>query len=418
MDLFQKIWVQVRWNMLKRWTAIERILRGLYQDESLWTWQRTSPSIILRWDQIDCSELCQGRAIPKSLLDQEGIFSKQLVLKRCDALHVCVAPDAVLTEHYGAYDCMGKPFAGCFFTRAGRFIYGRPQQLLPPKIGRSEIIPVAFFINNIDLMHFGHKLTDGCSSVFPLLLMSQKNQDLSKIIIVLNRQLADRKFQLIDLFGISEEQILIPTINCERLLVRQLITPVPSMRNGGTFPRIGYVNHEHPQLVKKLLRHLLPQKDLDNRNIKKEGALARKVYLSRSRLSSSQRLFQEEKALEIELIHRGWMIFHPQEHALHTQLQILKSATCVCSTQGSALHLLFGINPEPELQVMMLSAPQINRNYINQLEVQGINHKILTCLEIYGDEQPLPRRNVRLAEPFSPHTVAEAVESMIESERF
>ena len=230
--------------------------------------------------------------------------------------------------------------------------------------------------------------------------------------------MADRRFQLIDLFGISEEQILIPTINCEWLLVRQLITPVPSMRNGGTFPRVGYVNYGHPQLVKNLLSRLLPPEGLFNTTMDEEEFLGKKVYLSRSRLSSSQRLFQEETALEIELIHRGWTIFHPQEHALPTQLQTLKAATRVCSTQSSALHLLFGIDPEPELQVVMLSAPQINYNYINQFKIQGINNQVLTCLEIYGNEQPLARRNVRLAEPFSPRSVAEAVESMIESERF
>ena len=372
---------------------------------------------MVRWDQIDHEALRDGQGIPEGLLRRDGIPSTNLVLRQRDALYVSVARDAVLTESYGAYDLQGRPIDGCFYFRAGLFFHGEPQRLPPPLRRTCTIIPVAIYINNIELRHFGHKLTDGCSSVYPLLRLTRNNRSLSELPIVINRQLADRRQELIDLFGISEQQILVPTVNCKQLLVKQLITPVPSMLNGGTIPDGGYVNREHPGLVKDLLSRLLPPSVHDKKIHTECQDIGNKLYLSRSRLDSERRPFEDEVALEVKLALRGWKIFHPQEHDLSTQLLALKAASCVCATQGSALHLLFGIDPSPALRVVMLSEKQVNVNYTNQFIAQGINHEVLTCLESYGGNQQGWQRYLRLVKAWSPHTLAEALNAKAESDR-
>ncbi len=68
----------------------------------------------------------------------------------------------------------------------------------------------------------------------------------------------------------------------------------------------------------------------------------RKIWLSRSQLDPKRSLssVDNEKQLEQILELQGWFIFHPQEHSIKQQLEMLVSSEHIAGFQGSAFHTL------------------------------------------------------------------------------
>ena len=226
------------WNTINKWFK---------------TRKRSSDIYLLPWSQLSANELLENKSISTRLIKRHGLSITKLDRRQPQELQIIVTTNALVTEHYGVYDRKGLPFTECFYLRAGIFIHGAPQKITPPRNRNYTWIPYALYLNNIELEHFGHMLTDGCGSIYPLLLWSKADYDLSSLPIVINSQLRDRAQELIDLFADKKLKLLIPTINTECLLVKHLISPVPSMLNGGIIKNGGYVNRFHSSIVKALL---------------------------------------------------------------------------------------------------------------------------------------------------------------------
>lgn len=60
-----------------------------------------------------------------------------------------------------------------------------------------------------------------------------------------------------------------------------------------------------------------------------------RVYISRSRLAKDRRKCVNEVELEEALVKLGWRIFHPQEHSVGVQLEVLGAAFLVMGREGS-----------------------------------------------------------------------------------
>lgn len=375
---------------------------------------QSARSALVAFHRIDPADLTSGRPIPQAKIAESGVGSAIMVPDDPGVLSMTLSQDAWVTDAYGAHDRNGRPFDGCFFHQAGRFIHGSPKRIIPPDPDNCLSLPCALHLAHIELRHFGHLLTDGCSAIYPLLLWFG-NAELRNIPIVLHRCLQDRIPDLCKLLGLGDEQFLIPSVNTRNLKVGQLLTPAPSMLNGGIVRNGGYVNAHHPEIVKRLIAILggSEAKPPDPGG----GQQHAKLYLSRSKLGSELRLFVEERELEDALRRNGWRIFHPEQHTLAEQLAALREASCICATQGSALHLLLAIDPRPELRVILLSRNPVNTNFIRQFKTQGINHHILTCLERSTDDprRPMRLRHLRLAGGLDPAGLAGEINRLSQS---
>ena len=340
---------------------------------------------ILRLEKKLLLDISQGNFFgSKHLISR--IKSNSLMLPKCEKLHLAMAENAYIDSKYGAFNAQGIPFDGAFFVRAGIFVNGVPEKALPPNKSSCTNVDTAFFVNELNLSHFGHSITDGLSSVLPLLLLADMRIT-PKIPIIINKQISRQKSDLLKVFDSSDLNILVPGKNCGNLVVKNLFYAVPTMVNSGRLKGFGFVSESHPILVKKYLSKL-PESG-GKKNFP-PSSFSKKIYLSRSHLQKNQRQFIDESRLEQELIRLGWFICHPQEYSLRDQLYLLGSAARLCGVQGSALHLLFGIDPNPDLLVTILAPLNCNSNYRNQMKAQGINHKIINCLDVAQGQDDKP----------------------------
>jgi hypothetical protein len=138
-----------------------------------------------------------------------------------------------------------------------------------------------------------------------------------------------------------------------------------------------------------------------------------KIYISRSRLESSKRLTDGEMDLEKLLSQDGWHIFHPQEHDIRTQLEVYSSASYICSTWSSALHLLYGINTDKLRKVVVLSLFS-NSDFVRQFSAQCIPFKIIKCLKYSSSCEKIGvNKNLRFKSNFPPSRVLFLINSAI-----
>lgn len=92
-------------------------------------------------------------------------------------------------------------------------------------------------------------------------------------------------------------------------------------------PRSGYIHgHAANQQVLKNLRVF-------------DDSAPKKVYVSRSELSSNEGVFLGEKALESNLEKEGYCIVHPQKLSINEQIRIYTNAEKLIFADGSAFHL-------------------------------------------------------------------------------
>lgn len=92
------------------------------------------------------------------------------------------------------------------------------------------------------------------------------------------------------------------------------------------------------------LDHRLPvsapfQAWLAERRPARGGTSSGRVYVSRSRLAPDRGHYLQERVLEAALQRNGYRIFHPQEHPLAEQIEVLATAGQLIFADGSAAHL-------------------------------------------------------------------------------
>ena len=78
---------------------------------------------------------------------------------------------------------------------------------------------------------------------------------------------------------------------------------------------------------------------LSNKQARKESVHKQKLYISRSKLSSTSRLIGE-KLVESILEQAEYHIFHPQDHSIEEQLDAYASAESLIFCEGSAIHVV------------------------------------------------------------------------------
>ena len=308
-------------------------------------------------------------------------------------LELLVFREAFVTPTYGVHDHQGRPFLGSNLTRGCHpetnvtFPRGEPTRIEPPtSIDLS--LDTALFINYLQFQNFGHLLTETASSIYPLLLWSIGQAQSRQLPILINEPLSSTNEQLDalrQLLELSKSQVIRIGGDIQCVKAKTLVQAAPTHINRR------YCSTHHSTMVRHLLEKKLKIKIQPCKQDKHQ-----KIYISRTKLKGSQRQLPEEQQLVEHLTKKGWIIFHPQEHPVEEQLKTYQQAHDLCCLEGSALHLLFGMNCTHPPNVILICRKK-NNNFTRQLEAQAIPHHVLTWLEDNPNcNKPPARRDVRL----------------------
>ena len=227
--------------------------------------------------------------------------------------------------------------------------------------------------------------------------------------IIINETDSSQDFQiqlLCELLNISKNQIYIPGKTCGNIAIQTLYLSKPSYILGIKPSKL------HPKLV----RDLLKQKrkiSYNNSPIKEDADLRNtaKLYIARSKLGKNDRHLKEELEIETYLRKLGWKIFHPQQHTIQHQLEIYESCKIICGEEGSALHLLFGLDTHTIKQVILLTQSHCN-NFTLQLDCQLIPKIAINCLTKNPScRKTGTRQDLQLNENTNSHILAKAIDS-------
>ncbi|WP_020399107.1 glycosyltransferase family 61 protein [Kordiimonas gwangyangensis] len=197
--------------------------------------------------------------------------------------------------------------------------------------------------------HYGHFLLESLSRLWYI----KENPDLPILWLGVHNQGEFNAMQreLFDLLGVKNPMHIIT----EQTSVEELFVP-----------HDGYIIHT---------RYTEPQ----TKALKVRGACApvkgKKVWLSRTKLDKGI-VFNEpefERILELN----GWTLYHPQEHSIREQVDMLADAEHIAGIEGSALHTLVLI---PEFQgrvTIMGRADKVNFDYCLIADVLNLKQRIL-----------------------------------------
>ncbi len=292
--------------------------------------------------------------------------------------------DAYVTTTYGVFDRLGYPFQAGFLWRGCRndgiedYPFGKPRKVLVFKQRRVRAFDRGLYISALILNHFGHTLTEGLSSLYPLLLWKNQGFDLSKITIVIPFAFRNEIRKLAELLAIPEESFVFPEDESQFLYFKALYIPDPTMVNRR------FVSPMHSSIVNAYFTLMNANEDSRPVGIRSFTG-STKVYISRSALvSPSSRNYSEEKQLEQLLQARGWAIFHPQDYSLKEQLAVYRGSQFLCGIDGSAFHALFGLKRITAKIILLTESEFLDKvspswNYILQFNSQGVDWLSLCC---------------------------------------
>ena len=328
--------------------------------------------------------------------DQEPSVEHRAItntLKPSNGLELLAFKGAFVTPTYGVHDQHGRPFLGSNLTRGCQpetkvtFPRGEPTSIEPPtRIDLS--LDAALFLNYLQFQNFGHLLTETSSSIYPLLLWDIHQAKAKHLPILINESRSSSDAQLDELrqlFELSKSQVISIGGDIKCVRAKTLFQAAPTHINRR------YCSNHHSTIV----RHLLEKKHNLNSKLATQ-AKHQKVYISRTKLKESQRQLPEEKQLIEHLSRADWIIFHPQEQPIETQLKTYQTARDLCCLEGSAHHLLFGVDSTHPPNVILICRKK-NNNFTRQLEAQTIPYHVLNWLEDNPScGKPPARRDVRL----------------------
>ena len=328
-------------------------------------------------------------------------------LEPANELQLLAFREAFVTPTYGIHDQQGRPFLGSNLTRGCHpetnvtFPRGEPTKIEPPtSIDLS--LDTALFINYLQFQNFGHLLTETASSIYPLLLWTINQAQSRHLPILINEPISSTNEQLDALRHLLElykSQVIRIGGDIQCVKVNTLFQAAPTHINRK------YCSTHHSTMVRHLLEKKLNIKIKSSTKNKRQ-----KIYISRTKLKKSQRQLPEEQQLIEHLSRKGWIIFHPQEHTIEEQLKAYQQARDLCCLEGSALHLLFGMNCTYPPNVILICRKK-NNNFTRQLEAQSIPHHVLNWLEDNPNcSKPPARRDVRLKAGITIDDLANAIE--------
>ena len=92
----------------------------------------------------------------------------------------------------------------------------------------------------------------------------------------------------------------------------------------------------------------------------------KKIYVSRSQLSSNEGRYLAEDYIETQLQRQGYAIVHPQTLSIEEQLRLYSNADKLIFADGSAFHL-YTLVARPEQQVFVVWRRKMHHDYTHQL---------------------------------------------------
>jgi capsular polysaccharide biosynthesis protein len=224
--------------------------------------------------------------------------------------------------------------------------------------------------------HFGHFLLEGLARIWYL-----RKWKSAQIVWLArnNRPDYDRSHRaLLDVLEIHNPPIFIT----EPTLFKLMVVPEPGYR----IPNYFSVQHARAMGIV----------------VAPDPAPGKRVWLSRSKLDDRGGFANEAEA-EAELERNGWLIYHPQEHPLPAQLDMLKDAEQIAGVEGSAFHTLILIdNPRARVSVFTRRGEAVSPNMITiarakQLDQEEINEPF----EYIDEGEGRAKSRVRWTDPLN-----------------
>lgn len=190
-------------------------------------------------------------------------------------------------------------------------------------------LDIAVYIPYLNFNHFGHYLTETASSLSYLLFLSMNQSRLPASASIIVPFFCSR---LAELLGMNENRFIVK--GHQPLRVKYLLAFAPTLANPD------FVSVSHAAAVKQLIVNDVFLSCSQAARKLDPTLFPSKVYISRSKLNRSLRLFEEEEKLELLLSRSGWFIFYPQFYAVSDQILLYENCKIVCGCNGSSLHLL------------------------------------------------------------------------------
>ena len=279
---------------------------------------------------------------------------------------------------FGVFDCCGHPFEKAYARQKDKYRSRFPLNAKWFCSDRKEdlkCIDVGFYIG-YNHGHFGHRLTELVSAIYPLLVWRSVHKETIGMHVVVHHLLSspvqlERLYALLHrLLGIQEDQFIVVGKTCRNLSVDRLCFSAPSCDLKFLKP----FSSQHPYYVRQYVR-LLSASDADQ-----AGTVSiqpsRKVFISKTKVSRRSAAF--EASLEHKLKKAGWLIFHPEDYSVRVQALVYERSELVCSRLGSALHFLMGLSSQscPKIIALNDSPPLVDR-YRYQFELQAVEFRII-----------------------------------------
>jgi hypothetical protein len=308
-------------------------------------------------------------------------------------LHDCIVQKGA----NGLHDRMGQPILESNLRRGHRYPFGSIQPLPIPAGEPSEILESVLFLPLVQFRHFGHMLTDSAGWLSALLdpAFDVRHWLDPETTILLAAHCERSTEALIPLLGLHPDRVRSTQSISAWALCRKVLIPRPSLILNVA------IHGSHFQTVRRFVDrwYALDSSPLRERRDRVQDSFVgreahQKIYLSRSRLHSTQRKIQGEKKLERELAKRGWRIVYPETLPIIEQLEALRFARVIAGSIGSAFHLLmyFGLELAGTAVIgLEVAEASIPATYVFQFRHQGLNFRLLCCLK------PVRRIKTRLS---------------------
>ena len=292
---------------------------------------------------------------------------------------IYIARNALLLgDIFGVFDCNGRPFEKSYARQRDKYQGGFPldvEGLCSDRIEGLKRINVGFYIG-YNHGHFGHRLTELVSAIYPLIVWRNIHKERIRMSIVVHHLLSSpvllqRLYELLyQLLGIQEDQFIVVGETCRNLSVDRLCFAAPSCDLKFLKP----FSSQHPNYVRQYVQ-LLSASDIDCLD---SSAIqpSQKVFISKTKVSRHHAAF--EVRLERKLREDGWLIFHPEDHSVRDQVLVYENSGLVCSRLGSALHFLMGLSSQVCPKVIAINDyPLLVDRYRYQFELQSVDCRII-----------------------------------------
>ncbi|WP_320677270.1 tetratricopeptide repeat protein [Prochlorococcus sp. MIT 1300] len=333
---------------------------------------------------------------------------------------------AVITNIYGVYNLQGLPFNESIITRGKKlhsrdFPLGSFHSLNLSNYPKFNEIRSAIWIKYLEFNHIGHALTEMCSSIYPLLMWVENGFNLNELTIVIPAKCKEHKETLATLLSLDPKQLIHVGDEDIPLRVNQLLIPRPTM------VLRDFMHPNHCKVVQTYLKLYIKNiEKIDTDYVcndyfsNKVGELPpqihpSKLYISRSKMPSRLRKFVGEEEIERELIELGWTIIFPERTTVKNQLSLYKHAKYIAGTEGSAFHILMGIE-KPKFKIILLTKvirdPEEDMQVNLGLQFSSLNTKVdhINCLESTGNKWGTIR-DVSLLRNYNATNIAKEIEA-------